>query len=93
MPISQNTINVAQAALNRLDAARLASDAAYLELMSIEAQARAEGAAAVKVDELVTFATAVKNANFTLLGANKALRGKFNTLFIVPGGINLQTGC
>jgi hypothetical protein len=93
MPISQNTINIAQAALNRLDAARLMSDAAYLDLMGIEAQARAEGAAAAKVDELVTFATVVKNANFALLGANKNLRGKFNTLFIIQGGINLQTGC
>jgi hypothetical protein len=93
MPISQNTINTVQSALNRLDAARLMSDAAYLDLMGIEAQARAEGASAVKVDELVTFANVVKSANSALLSANKNLRGKFNTLFIIPGGINLQTGC
>jgi len=93
MPISQNTINTAQAALNRLDAARLASDAAYLDLMGIKDQALAEGANPANVAQLVTSADAVKTANVSLFAANKALRGKFNSLFILPGGINLQTGC
>jgi hypothetical protein len=92
MPQKQVTINTVQAGLKRLESARFASEAAYLDIMGVKVVALADGLAPEHVPGLETKLAAVKAANDALRVANLALIAHINSLPLAPPGA-AQTGC